>query len=631
MSLSPEEIFQRHQRQVHLDFHTSPLIPGVAGEFDAAAFARTLARARVNSVTVFAKCHHGMCYYPAKTGTPHPALGPRDLLGEQIEALHREGIRAPIYTTIAWDEDVAARFPAWRQMLPNGVFADSEASDPESAQPGAWKFLNFLHPEYQDYIETQLREICARYGKEVDGFFVDILSFHPRACWSEPSTRFREDHGLTADNPATQARFQAVAQGAFARRITKLLHDAAPAGATVYYNADNDISVDGSTGPRARYPHMTHAEIESLPSGPWGYHHFPRVGRALAHWGKPWLGMTGRFQRSWGDFGGLKPLAALEYECFRTQALGGANSVGDQLPPRGTLDADAYDLIGRVYEQCEAAESFYAGSQAIPQFGNVSSRYPGLDTAQTAKSDEGAMLMAQEVHFDVAMIDERADLSRFELVQLTDHVVVTPLLEGKLRAYYEAGGKLLLSNRAGFDPQGRWALDFLPLLMSLKQVDKFPTYWRARPGMEEAVGHTDRVCYMPGLEVMAGAGARVAVDRVLPYFRRTDAAFSSHSQTPPMAEPDKHPAVIAGERFVYFADPIFCEFRQTGNLLMRNTWRQAMIELIGKPPFGDGLPKTVNIDAPAARRRPHPDAAALHPSAQGVGDRRDRGGVEFRG
>ena len=51
---------------------------------------------------------------------------------------------------------------------------------------------------------------------------------------------------------------------------------------------------------------------------------------------------------------------------------------------------------------------------------------------------------------------------------------------------------------------------------------------------------------------------------------------------------------MQGERFVYFADPIFREFRQTGNLLMRNTWRQAMIALIGTPPFGDGLPKTVN-------------------------------------
>ncbi len=62
-----------------------------------------------------------------------------------------------------------------------------------------------------------------------------------------------------------------------------------------------------------------------------------------------------------------------------------------------------------------------------------------------------------------------------------------------------------------------------------------------------------------------------------------------------MAEADTHPAVIAGERFVYFADPIFREFRQTGNLMMRSTWRQAMISLIGEPPFGNGLPKAVNV------------------------------------
>ena len=59
----------------------------------------------------------------------------------------------------------------------------------------------------------------------------------------------------------------------------------------------------------------------------------------------------------WGDFGGLKPPAALEYECFRSQALGGANSVGDQLPPRGQLEPAAYELIGGVFARCEIAES----------------------------------------------------------------------------------------------------------------------------------------------------------------------------------------------------------------------------------------------------------------------------------
>ena len=464
-----------------------------------------------------------------------------------------------------------------------------------SAPHGPWQFLNFLHPDYQEYIEAHLREICARYGAQVDGFFLDILTFHPDADWSESSVRFREKENLADDDPATPERFRSAAQGAFARRFTPLLRDIAPPGATVFYNAPSDLTVDSSVGPRQRYGLMTHAEIESLPSGQWGYAHFPRVARAIGHWGKPWLGMTGRFHKGWGDFGGLKPTAALEYECFRSQALGGANSVGDQLPPRGALEPDAYRLIGEVYAQCAAAEPFYAGSVALPQFGNLCAGYPGLDARETAASDEGAMLMAADQHREVAMIDERADLSVYELVQLPDTVVITPLLAEKLRAYYENGGRLLLSYRSGFDAAGDWALDFLPLniLNHGRDVAQYPTYWRTGPEMRLAVGGTDRVCYMAGVEVEALAGARVLVERVMPYFQRTRERFSSHQQVPPQPDADPSPAVVSGERFTYFADPIFREFRQAGNLMMRDAWHLAMTALIGPPPYGDGLPKTV--------------------------------------
>jgi len=81
-------------RQVHLDFHTSPLIPGIAKDFDPDAFARTLRDAHISSITYFAVCHHGLSYYPTKIGTMHPHLT-RDLLGEQIEACYRHGLRAP--------------------------------------------------------------------------------------------------------------------------------------------------------------------------------------------------------------------------------------------------------------------------------------------------------------------------------------------------------------------------------------------------------------------------------------------------------------------------------------------------------------------------------------------------------
>ena len=262
-----------HQRQVHLDFHTSPHIGDVASEFDAREFARVLKRARVNSVTVFAKCHHGMSYYPTKIGTPHPALKGRDLMGEQIEALHREGIRAPLYTTVAFEEDVAHRFPEWRMMRRNGTFVHASEFEPgKPRQAGGWWYNNFLHPAYQDYIEAHIRELFA--GYEVDGIFFDILFFPSDACWSEASSAFRAEHHLLADDRATQTRFEVAAQEFFCRRFTKLVRGLNPK-ATLYYNSTNPIFTDAKLGIRRRHDLQSHWELESLPSGFWVTTIFP--------------------------------------------------------------------------------------------------------------------------------------------------------------------------------------------------------------------------------------------------------------------------------------------------------------------------------------------------------------------
>ena len=60
------------KRTVHLDFHTGPWIPDVGCYFDPEEFASTFKEAHVDSVTVFAMCHHGHLYY----NTDHPARHP---------------------------------------------------------------------------------------------------------------------------------------------------------------------------------------------------------------------------------------------------------------------------------------------------------------------------------------------------------------------------------------------------------------------------------------------------------------------------------------------------------------------------------------------------------------------------
>src|SRR5437773_6224224 len=136
-------------RQIHLDFHTSPHICDVGKDFDAAEFAGTMKRAHVNSVTVFAKCHHGHLYYNTKRPERHPGLKRGlNLLGEQIEALHREGIRAPIYISVQCDEYAADNFPEWIAREVDGRPAGGGPFDP------MWQTPDMSSP-YQEYLAEQ--------------------------------------------------------------------------------------------------------------------------------------------------------------------------------------------------------------------------------------------------------------------------------------------------------------------------------------------------------------------------------------------------------------------------------------------------------------------------------------------
>ncbi len=83
-------------------------------DFNADEFAQTFKDANVDSVTVFAMCHHGHLYYDTKHPARHPGL-PIDLnlLELQVEALHNVGIRAPIYFSVQCNEYAANAHPDW--------------------------------------------------------------------------------------------------------------------------------------------------------------------------------------------------------------------------------------------------------------------------------------------------------------------------------------------------------------------------------------------------------------------------------------------------------------------------------------------------------------------------------------
>ena len=110
------------RRQVHLDFHTSPHIEGIGKRFSKEQFQSAIKRGNINSITLFAKCHNGYCYYPTEVGTMHPHLD-FDLLGAQIEACHEIGVRAPIYITGGWSHLDSTTHPEWNRKNADGTVA----------------------------------------------------------------------------------------------------------------------------------------------------------------------------------------------------------------------------------------------------------------------------------------------------------------------------------------------------------------------------------------------------------------------------------------------------------------------------------------------------------------------------
>ena len=134
-------------RQVHLDFHTSPLIPGVGARFDKKQFQAALIEGDVNSITVFAKCHHGYCYYPSKVGTPHPTMPQGfDLTGAMMDAAHEVGADAPIYITAGWSALDAQTHPEWCMRDENGVIraTNTKAMSPSTKEANVLMIARLL-------------------------------------------------------------------------------------------------------------------------------------------------------------------------------------------------------------------------------------------------------------------------------------------------------------------------------------------------------------------------------------------------------------------------------------------------------------------------------------------------------
>ena len=430
--------FPMRMRQIHLDFHTSEAISGIGSKFDPDEFADTLERARVNSITCFARCHHGWIYYDSQTHPEriHPHLE-RNLLVEQIEACHARDIRVPVYTTVQWDHLTATQNPDWLCLNEDGSYQGNGMYE-----AGFYRRIALNSP-YMNFLKAHVADIFACLPA-VDGFFFDIV--HAAADSSIWTTRAMQEAGLDPSDPEARLAYGGEVLDNFRSDMTAYVRQFS-ADCTVFYNR-------GHVGPhnRRNMDAFTHWELESLPSGHWGYIHFPLTQRYARTLGLPCLSHTGKFHTAWGDFHSFKNQAALEYECFRMLAMGAGPFVGDQLPPGGQIEEHVYSLIGNVYREVEATEDWCIGARAVSDIAVMTpEEFAPVDDRGMQPSICGVHSMLQEAGHQFDIIDSQADFGDYLVVILPDEIPVDAALNAKLNDYVAAGGALIASFESGMD------------------------------------------------------------------------------------------------------------------------------------------------------------------------------------
>lgn len=563
-------------RQVHLDFHTSEDIPGVGSAFSKENFQEALRLGNLNSITVFAKGHHGWCYYPTQVGTPHPTLAQGfDLTGAMIDAAHEIGVDCPVYITAGWSAQDARRHPEWAMRTRDGrvsvtnVDPDAAPGDPRPICSWTDLCLNGDGP-YAQHIYALTREVCDRYP-QLDGLFYDIV-YIKGVCYCPACLEGMRRAGLDPEKEEDARAYYVQSHILFADRCQAILREKHP-DATIFFNSG------GADIYRPEYhPSQTHYEMEDLPTAWGGYNKMVPRASVMRRYGKDYLGMTGKFHTTWGEFGGYKNPEALRFEVAMMAMYGARCSVGDQMPPSGRMDLSTYRLIGHAYRYLERIEPWCYGEESTTRLGVYLSR----DTA----SDQGLHSMLLEKQLDFTVVLPGDDLSAFDAVILPDCVQLSAGEAARLQAFARQGGGVLLTGESAVK-DGAFQLDTGLVYQGRSQCDV--DYLKAGPQLTGCDWlDSPFLCYQSAVRTQV-QDAEVLGQVYEPWFNRTYGRYCSHQFTPYRDEPAAYPGIARKGNIVYLAHNLCRMYKTDGAQLFRDILCGAL-RLIYRPVMEVSMP-----------------------------------------
>ncbi len=451
-----------------------------------------------------------------------------------------------------------------------------------------------MNTGYGDYVIAQIEEVMDLY--DVAEIFIDITRFIGGPSVNTETLKQLVADGVNIEDEDAVNRYMLSLERRFMQRCTSAIK-AKNADMGIFYNSRLLMEYDPELGNRPEMGNFTHLEIESLPGGFWGYDHFPLYVRYYQDFGQDMLAMTGRFHTTWGDFGGLRNRAALEFESFQALAHGAKISIGDQLHPRGQLDKAVYDRIGEVYAEVEKREPWCVGTQALPEIGVMTgSGGRGIRGGRIEASDVGALHILEQLQQQFAFLDAGSDFAPYTVIVLTDGVMVDTALAERLRDYMDNGGKLLISlGRDSYTEYDDYALADLMGAHYEGPAPFAPDYLVLAEEIAQNVEPTMHSCELPGARLIVDAGVEVLAYSGAPYFNRTWEHFCSHQYTP-MDKPSDEPIIIQNSNVLTLARPLFSEYAESAKRVHKQVIANCLARLLPQAQVGENnLPSTAII------------------------------------
>ncbi len=563
------------RRQVHLDFHTSPYIEGIGKNFSKENFQAALKAGNLESITVFAKCHHSMCYYPTEVGTMHPHLE-FDLTGAMVDAAHEIGVRAPIYITAGWSDGDNITHPEWAMLGKNrehiGGRDFSKNEDMNAPKPHVfWNMLCYCDGSpYSEHIYAITEEICRRY-KVVDGLFYDICTIG-EACYCESCIKGMKEMGLDPENDDDASKYLTIKRQVFFEKCGEILKKYHP-DATIFFNGcAHQYKKD-------YHAYQSHFEMEDLPTAWDGYDRLPMRAKYFSKSGKGVIGMTGKFHLSWGEFGGFKSKDALKYEVATMALYGVGASVGDHMHPDGEMEMQTYENIGYAYNYLDKIAPYCFDGEAVTNI--------GVFTSPLRDANEGISNILLENQLDYDLVTN-CNFDEFDTIIIPEKATMSVEELAAFDKYIKNGGKAFLMADAlvkdgkfqidlGFEYIGDSEFD-CDYLSPVKKIDNVP--------------NAPMLCNFPGHKVKVNDTAQVYAELLTPYFSRTYAHFCGHMNTPHNKDSERFPAIAKSGNVVYLAHSIPRAYLIYGPVFLRNYFMMAL-NLV----YGGSILKVKNLGA----------------------------------